>query len=397
MIDDVDTRVCLPTLDPRSTAGVRTVTTFVYEQLEADGYKPYIAFNSIPWDECTTMYDIIRGNFSVEYETGEFKNMTGVRIGRRLPEARVFNYIFNIKHWGQALDDANKCFGIGGTCLPCLPLAIKDIPFGCWLGTTMYDEAKSRQLSVSIRQVRNKITFPIIRKYEQYILERANIIAVQSQYTKKRINKLYNIGKTRIMVIPYPIDIEKYSPQERTSYPPEILFVGRVTASRKNIPLLLRAFSTVLEQVPETTLTLVGEEPNDHLRSVISDLNLGGQVNCKGRVDNIVPYLNRANVFALPSNQEGLGIAGLEAQSCGTPVVATRCGGPEDYVEDGENGFLVPKKEANLFANRIIQILTNSQLQSKLAQNARSNIVDNYSKDEIAGDLISIIDKFPRI
>jgi glycosyltransferase involved in cell wall biosynthesis len=397
MMDDINTRVCLPTLDPRSTAGVRTVTTFTYKKLEATRYEPYIVFNAIPWDECTTMNNIIGGKFSVDYEKGDFEDMTGIRIGRRLPEARIFNYLFNLKYWNQALNDANKFFGMGGPCLPCLPLAINDIPYGCWIGTTMYDEEKSRQLPLSIRRIRNKLTSPIIKKYEQYILERANIIAVQSHYTKSRINELFNIGKRKITVIPYPIDTEKYSPREGISSTPEILFVGRVTASRKNIPLLLRAFSKVLEQVPEATLTLIGGELNNHLQSLISNLDIENKVYCEGRVDDIVPYLDRANVFALPSNQEGLGIAGLEAQSCGTPVVATRCGGPQDYVEDGENGFLVPTKEVDRFADRIIQILANSQLQSKLGQNARSNIVSNFSKDEIAGQLISTIDELPTV
>ena len=62
----------------------------------------------------------------------------------------------------------------------------------------------------------------------------------------------------------------------------------------------------------------------------------------------------RAAVFALPSDDEGLGIVILEAMACGVPVVATRCGGPEDIITDGTDGFLVPRYDAGALASRLV-------------------------------------------
>src|SRR6185295_4667659 len=67
-------------------------------------------------------------------------------------------------------------------------------------------------------------------------------------------------------------------------------------------------------------------------------------------------YYNSLDVFVIPSHQEGLGIVGLEAMACGLPVVATRCGGTEDYVKNGANGYLVGFF-ADEMADAIIRVL----------------------------------------
>jgi glycosyltransferase involved in cell wall biosynthesis len=187
-------------------------------------------------------------------------------------------------------------------------------------------------------------------------------------------------------VLPFPINTSEFSPQGSTNSS-EILFVGRINAPRKNTALLLRAFSKVLEEVPEAELTLVGEKPNEKLRSLITKLGIESAVNIGGQVPNVVPYYRRAAVFALPSNQEGLGIVGLEAQSCGTPVVSTNCGGPRDYIIDGENGFLVPVGDEDAFSTSLTTMLTDEELRNRFGTRSREMVVKNYASSEIKHEL----------
>ncbi len=69
----------------------------------------------------------------------------------------------------------------------------------------------------------------------------------------------------------------------------------------------------------------------------------------------------------------------LEAMACGLPIITTSCGGPEQYVKDNVNGFIVPVNDAYAFASKISEITNNNQLLNKFSENARNLMVNNYS------------------
>ena len=94
--------------------------------------------------------------------------------------------------------------------------------------------------------------------------------------------------------------------------------------------------------------------------------------------ERLVDLLRTLDVFVLPSHQEGLCIAALEAMACGCPVVSTRCGGPEEFVVDGETGFLVGADPAEM-ADAVIRVLGNDVLRKRLAEGARDLVMRNYS------------------
>jgi glycosyltransferase involved in cell wall biosynthesis len=323
--------------------------------------------------------------------------MDSVKIGRLLPKFKIFDYILNANHWGYEIKRSDKCLGLGAHCLPCLPAAIKNSEFGCWIGTTIYDELQSQIGNFRFgRDVRERITLPIIKQYEKYTIRRASKIFSQSYYTKRRIIDIYGVPKSKIEVIPYPIDTEKFV-QTNNSRNKEIVCVGRINDPRKNVDHLIRTFNQVLDEIPEATLTLVGDEPNKNIRLLIRELGIKESVKCVGEASDVVTYMDRASVFVLPSKQEGLGIVGLEAQSCGTPVIATRCGGPEDYIQNDINGFLVPQNNVDLLADRIIQILTDRDLRSRLGDSARANIVDSYSEEVVCEKISDGIKDLPYV
>lgn len=386
-------RVSISTLDVRNTAGTSTVTKFAYEMMVDGGYDPYIIFNAIPWDECITLMDLYKRKPWPTSESGEFCEMEGIKSERVLPEFAIFNYILNFRNWSQGLEQATKHLVVGGTCIQGLPLAIKNIPFVCWIGTTFKDQHKLQINDFSLhRKYRNKLASPIQQQYEHFVLKSADVILVQSNHTKQQVTKTAGISETDIDVLPFPIDTNEYVPGGPNNEN-EILFVGRINAQRKNTALLLNAFAQILKEIPEAELTVVGEKPDQELQTLITDLGIKSAVNIEGRVPDVVPYYQRAAVFALPSNQEGLGIVGLEAQSCGTPVVSTRCGGPSDYVIDGENGFMVPIGDEDSFAEALKKILTDRQLRNTFGEKSRNMVVTNYATSEIKPKLQAYIDE----
>lgn len=389
----MEKKVSISTLDVRHTAGTSTVTEFTYRTLTNSGYDPYLVFNAVPWEECVTLLDLYKRKPWPRTETGEFCGMEGKKIERFFPELAVFNNVLNLRAWSESLKKATKHIVVGGTCIQGLPLAIKGESFVCWIGTTFRDQHKLQIDDFALhRKYRNKLAFPIQRLYEKYVLKSADLILTQSYHTKQQVIENIGISGSKTEVLPFPIDTTKYTPSEEVDND-EILFVGRINAPRKNTSLLLKAFAQVLEEVPEAELTLVGENPNKELQSLITELGLQSSINIEGRVPDVLPYYQRASVFALPSNQEGLGIVGLEAQSCGTPVVSTRCGGPGDYVIDGENGFLVPIGDANALAKSLTTILTDTELRAEFEERSREMAISNYAVNKIKPKLQAYVDE----
>src|SRR5262249_11048520 len=82
-------------------------------------------------------------------------------------------------------------------------------------------------------------------------------------------------------------------------------------------------------------------------------------------------WLRRAKVFVLTSDSEGLPLSTMEAMMCGLPVVASAVGDLADLVNDGVNGFLVEERTPENFANRIVELLTNTERLGRFAKAAR--------------------------
>jgi glycosyltransferase involved in cell wall biosynthesis len=85
----------------------------------------------------------------------------------------------------------------------------------------------------------------------------------------------------------------------------------------------------------------------------------------------------------ITSHQEGLGIVGLEALLHGTPVIATLCGGPEDFIIQGRNGYLVPIDDVQAMADKALELLSNHALLCQLSLAARDFIHAQYSLQTI--------------
>ena len=83
--------------------------------------------------------------------------------------------------------------------------------------------------------------------------------------------------------------------------------------------------------------------------------------------------------FVLTSQQEGLGIAAMEAMACGLPVISTRCGGPETFIEDSVTGFFVDD-DADAIAERMHELVTDAALRTRLGNSAQEKIEGDFSE-----------------
>jgi glycosyltransferase involved in cell wall biosynthesis len=182
------------------------------------------------------------------------------------------------------------------------------------------------------------------------------------------------VARDRISVVRCGLHQEAYgvrvSPSDRRE--PIVVFLGRLRRY-KGAQHAIRAFPRVLAAVPEARLHLVGDGPyRPALVRLARALGLGDRVEFLGTVsaEEKVRALNRAMVAVNPSPKEGWGLTVIEANACGTPVVASRSPGLIESVRDGETGLLVDHGDPVALADALARLLTDRELRLTQAEAA---------------------------
>jgi len=165
---------------------------------------------------------------------------------------------------------------------------------------------------------------------------------------------------------------------------------------RKGVDVLLRALARLRAAGGRFRACLVGGGPLlDAHRRVAKDLGLGSCVAIEGFVADPYLYLQCADVFVLPSLQEGSGSLSLiEALQAGLPIVASNCDGiPEDVV-DGDSALLVPPGEVAALAESLARVLDDAELRRRLSRRARAMFETRFSPDAFAAALRALYAEF---
>lgn len=175
-----------------------------------------------------------------------------------------------------------------------------------------------------------------------------------------------------------------------------VLSVGRLV-ERKGQDTVLRALVDVAGSVPEVLYAIGGSGPyGDRLQAMVDELGLRAHVEFLGFVDEgqLAERYAAADVFAMVSREiaevgevEGFGIVYLEANACGTPVVAGRSGGVEDAVVDGETGLLVDPDDPAQTAAALRSLLADEALRRHLGAQGRRRVLADFDRRQQARNL----------
>jgi glycosyltransferase involved in cell wall biosynthesis len=230
----------------------------------------------------------------------------------------------------------------------------------------------------------------ITDRMDDQALRAADAIQVENPWMFEYARDLNKGREVDLRYAPPGLNAKTFCPAgERTlARDPYLLCVGRLDDPRKNIGLLLEAYALIPEGVRcRLRLILAGQAgPPDSFRRRAEALGLQDRIAFIHRpsLDDLVVLYQRASVFALPSDEEGLGIALLEAMACGIPVVSTRSGGPDGIITEGEDGYLVPLDDAQALADRIARLCLDEELNRSMGQRARGTIEQRYA-ERVAG------------
>jgi D-inositol-3-phosphate glycosyltransferase len=299
---------------------------------------------------------------------------------------------------GPLLGQYSSLMVASGSAHVALPLALRGIPYALWIATLYEDElqAKADVGDSWAQNVLKSSTWPILKAQERFVLRHAARILALSPYTARRIRETLPDIADRVETVLYPVNTQRFELDEHarqhSRYGRYLLTAARINDPRKNIAMLLRAFEKVRTQVPDVKLVLVGDVPEPELVALVAGSGLQEAIEFPGIVDkdDLLRLYQGAELFVLPSRQEGLGIVMLEAMACGTPVITTAYGGPEGIVIDGETGLHLPvdTDEAKL-AQAIIDMLHNpAQLEHMRAQ-CIEFAQNHYSAPRVAQQLRS--------
>ncbi len=330
---------------------------------------------------------------SVEYE--------GVKYNRLpyfpTPFISQLNYLLPSLFMERFLKKYDLLFSISGSFHVSLPFVIQRKKHITKIATVYYEEHISK---INLKKPKFKyviltielLLFRWLNEFIEKILYKSRYnkaILIDSRYTKRHLEKRYGL-RNNTFIFPFCINSNIFKPiikdgrESPLNLPEQYIFsCGRFDDERKNLILLLNAFKLLKRKRTDyknLKLIIAGFKPLD-VRKYYVKHGLDESVVFLGYIseEEKVKWYQNASVFVLPSKQEGLGIVILEAMACGTPVVSTKCGGPESIIEDGVNGIFT-EADKETMAKNIIKVLADRDLAQSLVKNGLQTISKRFSK-----------------
>ena len=213
--------------------------------------------------------------------------------------------------------------------------------------------------------------------------------------------KDYKVCKKPMKVLGYGnvmgVDMELFNPNRFAEIKTDdkifrFIFVGRIVGD-KGINELVEAFNRLNKEYPKTQLCMVGkfEEQLDPLKeTTLRAINENSSIfACGPRYgDELLLEYMRSDCFVMPSYREGFPNTVLEAGALGLPSVVTDINGSREIIINGENGLIVPPKDADALYIAMKQILLDTNLRNRMAANSRSLIESRFEKNYVQQCLI---------
>ena len=228
------------------------------------------------------------------------------------------------------------------------------------------------------------------------ISRQVNNLTYLGEFTRSAIAQSISktAGQSMVKIAP-GIDTDHFSPQDATHLRSElglvhkkvIVSVGRLV-HRKGQDVLIEAMPTIIEQVPQAHLLMIGEGPyRSYLETRAKSLGIQESVTFIGRIQyaDLPEYICVGDIFVMPSRSrlaglevEGLGIVYLEASACGLPVIAGNSGGAPDAVLHGETGLVVDGTRKADVAAATVELLLDSKRSKAMGARGREWIIQEW-------------------
>jgi glycosyltransferase involved in cell wall biosynthesis len=286
-----------------------------------------------------------------------------------------------------------------------VPLAAR-IPYALWEATTVDDEMHATSaaawrragLGSGVGALVHASLLPMDAWLERLTYRRAAALFAMSPHTRVNMTRVHGIPIDRISCLPHPPTpaymetLRRMQPHHRPSDDARVrlLFVGRVDDPRKNFQLLREAHRRVRDRGVSACLTVIGAHSARWRANLAMD-EQRDEVCFLGGVslqELASAYLSH-DLLVVSSRQEGFGIVVAEAMHAGMPVLATRCGGPEDIIASSGGGVLADH-DAAAFAASLERLARNAAERRSMGAKGRAWADRELSFDAFADRVAGI-------
>lgn len=227
-------------------------------------------------------------------------------------------------------------------------------------------------------------------------------ILVVSLEIKKMIESFWDYPPSKVLVTYHGIDVSHFAPSLETKermrlelgIPMDakvILVTARLT-DQKCVHRAIEAMDALAKEFPGLRLLIAGSGPREKaLKELAEKCNCSKEIVFVGYVTNVADYLKMSDIYILPSDNEGLSLAFLEALASGLICVVTRCTGTTEVIEDGTNGFLVAKSTDGVTDGLRKALSLSSQDQKKIINNALLFVRTNFEINRNVASVLQIM------
>jgi D-inositol-3-phosphate glycosyltransferase len=228
---------------------------------------------------------------------------------------------------------------------------------------------------------------------EQQVVAEADLLLAGTEVEAGQLVSLYGADPARVTVVHPGVDIEVFAPADRAADravwgvdPDEVLvaFAGRIQPHKGPV-VVVNAVAALRRQHPDRRFRALivgdstgqGHHEPDRLRALAAGLGVGDIVQLVRAMppEGLAGVLRAADVVAMPSRSESFGLVALEAQACGTPVVASAVGGLPVAVQDGVTGLLVDNRRTADWAAALAAVALDPARRDRMATAARAHAV----------------------
>jgi phosphatidylinositol alpha-1,6-mannosyltransferase len=236
---------------------------------------------------------------------------------------------------------------------------------------------------------------PLWKALQRRVLESASLVIANSEYTRQLVSNA--APGARVETIPLAVDSQRFTPTDREAAKEKYGVSGKhvvCTVARmhpyKGHDVVLRAIASLAAEERERLVYMVvGKGPYEpRLRRLAAELRVESNVRWLGFVaeENLPETYSASDLFVLCTRDapeersvEGFGLAFLEAQSCGTPVVGTRTGGIPSAISDGEGGWLIERDDRKALADIIRTLVHSPELFRTAGTQARQRVLREHT------------------
>jgi glycosyltransferase involved in cell wall biosynthesis len=250
------------------------------------------------------------------------------------------------------------------------------------------------------------LPFQLFLKIRNKILAKADAFSAISSDIAKEFSSS-GIDPNRIRVIPNSVDTSRFLPatherkmalRRKLGLSPEatiVIYTGRLV-SYKGLPLLLCVWRDICQKHKDVFLLLVGtgglgiQNCEDELKSYTRENNLEQKVLFTGSVQNVPDYLQAADIFAFPTEEDAFPSSLIEAMACALPVVTTPVGAIKSIVKDGQNGMVIQPGDHQQLLEALDRLIRETRAAAQLGQSGLETVQAHYSTEIVTKEYLSL-------